>query len=133
MHFVRQHRMHRLIKIAGYARGVVAAFMLFRFAAAFGVAGLLLVVSLAVVGAGNRLAWVAAFPVVAATLAAVAYGIFAILPEDNERLKLLVAFAGMPVVPGLVLWAAVRFRKYRAERQQPQDIARQVSSRDGVV
>ena len=107
--------------------------MLFRLAAALGVAGLLLVVSFAFVGAGNRLAWIAFFPVVAAALAAVAYAIFAILPEDNERLKLLVAFAGMPVVPALVLWAAVRFRKYRAARQQQPEVPIQVSSGEGVV
>jgi hypothetical protein len=125
--------MHRLLKLVGYAGGVLAAFMLFRFAAALGVAGLLLVVSFAFVGAGNRLAWVAVFPVVAGALAAVAYGVFAILPEDNERLKLLVAFAGMPVVPGLVLWAAVRFKKYRAERQRPSAVAHQASSEESVV
>jgi hypothetical protein len=110
--------MSRLFKIAGYAAGILAAFMLFRFAAVLGVAGLLLVVSFAVVGAGNRLAWIAVFPVVAAVLAAGAYGVFAMLPENNERLKLLVGFAAMPVIPGLVLWAAVRLRNYRAGPMQ---------------
>ncbi|MFG6459166.1 hypothetical protein [Roseateles sp. BYS96W] len=125
--------MSRLFKIAGYVAGVLAAFMLFRFTAALGAAGLMLVFSFAFVGPGNRLAWIAVFPVVAAILAAVGYGIFAILPEDNERLKLLVAFAGMPVVPGLVLWAAVRFRKYRAERLQQPPTAQDTSSANGVV
>jgi hypothetical protein len=125
--------MHRLIKIVGYAGAVVASFMLFRLAAALGVAGLLLVISFAFVGAGNRLAWIAVLPVVAAAIAAVAYAIFAILPEDNERLKLLVAFVGMPVAPGLILWAAVRFRKFRTERQQEPEIPQQVTPEEGVV
>lgn len=83
--------MSRLFKIAGYAGGILAAFMLFRIAAALRVAGLLLVFSFAFVGHGNRRAWIAVFPLVAALLAAVSYGVFTMLPEDNERLKLLVA------------------------------------------
>ena len=125
--------MHRLLKLVAYAGGVFAAFMLFRAAAALGVAGLLLVVSFAFVGEGNRLAWVAVFPVVAAVLAGVAYGVFAVLPQDNERLKLLVAFAGMPVIPGLVLWSAVRFKKYRAERQRQAALPSKSPSEEGVA
>lgn len=125
--------MSRLFKIAGYAGGILAAFMLFRIAAALGVAGLLLVFSFAFVGHGNRLAWIAVFPLVAALLATVSYGVFTILPEDNERLKLLVAFAGMPLIPGLVLWAAVRFRRYRDDRVQQPLPAQNASSGSSVV
>lgn len=128
---VKQHRMQRLTKIASYVGGVFAALILFRLGAAFGVAGLLFVVSLAAVGAGNRLAWALVFPLLAVALAAVAYAVFAMIPEDNERLKLLLAFGGMPVVPGIVVWAAIRFKRFRSGPQQSVGFARGVSREGG--
>lgn len=109
---------NRLFKVIGYASALVAALLLFRLAAFLGLAVLLLFVSLAVVGEGNRLAWLAAFPIVTAALIGIAWGIFLVLPDGNELLKLFLAFVGVTVLPALVIFTAVRFRGYRVKFRQ---------------
>jgi hypothetical protein len=85
---------------------------------------LLFLVSLAVVGKGNRWLWSAIFPLISCVLSAVIYAGYAVIPAGAEFVKLLLAFTLVSVVPGVVLWAAVRLKRARnsvtAAKAQPE-------------
>jgi hypothetical protein len=74
---------------------------------------ILLVISLAIVGKGNRLLWLAAFPVLIGVIGAFVYAGFLMIPKDAELVKMLLGCTLMSVVPGAVLWAAVKLNRLR--------------------
>lgn len=108
----------RLFKLIGYTGALVATLLILRLAAVLSLVGLLLFVSLAVVGEGNRLAWLAAFPIITAALMGVAWGVFIVIPEGNELLDIFLVSLFLSVLPALVICAAVRFRDCRAKFRQ---------------
>ncbi len=83
---------------------------------AFGVPALFFLITLAIVGEGNRVLWAATFPLVVAAIGGVFYGVYLILPRENELPLLLFAFTAVTIVPGLIFYAAIRLRSYRALR-----------------
>ena len=84
-----------------------------QFGLALGMPLLLFVVSLAVAGDGNRLLWAALFPLLFAALVLLVYAGLALLPPAAERLRLLLAFALMPLLPALLIWLALQLRRRR--------------------
>ena len=107
-----------LRKLAASLGALAAVLISLRLGLAFCIPALLFVITLAVVGKGNRLLWLAIFPVVGAVVAGIFYGIYLLLPHENEIPRLLLAFTSMSVAPGLVLYAATLFKKFRGAHVQ---------------
>ncbi len=78
--------------------------------------GLLFVVSLAIAGEGNRWLWSAVFPLLVGLLGLGAYGFRATLPGEPTWLAPAIAFAGLPILPSLVLFAAWKVREVRTPK-----------------
>lgn len=112
----------RYLKTAGLVfLAVVAMFLYWRLGFQIGLPLLLLVISLAIVGPGNRLLWAILFPLPVCALLAAAYLLFGLLPEKPELPRLLALFVLATVVPGAVLWAATKFKALR--RRSIQSVA----------
>jgi hypothetical protein len=75
---------------------------------------LLFLVSLAIVGEGNRLVWAAIFAFVGCIIAAGVYGAYELLPTP-ELLRLLLMFTLLTVIPGAILWVATVLCKRRSK------------------
>ncbi len=87
---------------------------------AAGLPVLLFGLSLAVVGKGNRLLWPFALPFACCLIGALAYAVYSVIPPSAELAKLLFATIPLSVVPGVVLWLALRLKR---SRQMPADAA----------
>lgn len=94
---------------------MVGTLLYWRLGYAAGLPVLLFGVSLAVVGKGNRLIWSAAFPFICAALTATLYVAYSLLPAEPKMPRLLFAFTLISVVPGLILWAAVKLKGLRSK------------------
>jgi hypothetical protein len=88
--------------------------MFWRLGPYFGLVALLIAISFAVVGEGNRLTWLALGPLVGLGLGAVAFAVYAVLPPNAEVLKGLLAIAMGTAGPGVLLWSAAKFKSVRA-------------------
>lgn len=108
----------RTLKVIGLVfAAAVGSAVYWRLGYNVGLPLLLLFLSLAVVGKGNRLLWLAAFPLVSCVIAALGYLLFSLLREAPELPKLFVLFTLVTVVPATVLWSAAKFKSARARIQ----------------
>jgi hypothetical protein len=103
-------------KIGLLGLALAGSFLYWRLGYSAGMPLLLFVMTLAVVGQGNRIVWSAVFPFLSCVLAAVLYTGFSLIPPEAEFAKLLIAFVLITAVPGLVLWLAHRFKIARNEK-----------------
>ena len=110
--------MKRIFGAAGLLLLAIAGTLLYwRLGYNIGLPLLLFVISLAIVGKGNRLIWSAVFPFLCAALAAVVYAAYSLLPKEPEMPKLLFVLVLLSVVPGLILWAAVILKRLRSNAE----------------
>jgi hypothetical protein len=98
---------------------VVCVLVVLRFEPMSGITVLLVSVSFALVGTGNRLLWMLILPLIACVLAALIYGVFSVLPKQPDLPSAILGFVLVPVIPSLILWAAVAFRQKRASSKEP--------------
>ena len=75
---------------------------------------LLFVTSMAIVGQGNRLLWLAILPLLSCAIATPVYLLFRQLPKNPELPTLITFFVGVTVVPATILWAAAKFKSARS-------------------
>jgi len=109
--------MRMLRKLLLVPLAIVGALLYWKLGFYFGLPVLLFVVSLAIVGSGNRLLWSAIFPLTCCVIAAAIYGVYQLMPQKAEFAKLLLAFVLVSVVPGAILWAAAKLRQVRLNRR----------------
>jgi predicted neutral ceramidase superfamily lipid hydrolase len=102
--------MHALRTIGLLLAAVAGSAVYWKLGYTRGLPLLVLVVSLAVVGKGNRLLWLAVFPLLSCVVAALAYLLFGLLPETPELPRLLALFTLVTLVPAAVIWSAVKFK-----------------------
>lgn len=105
----------RILKVIGQLLlALSGAILYWKLSFNLGLPLLLFVVSLAVVGEGNRLLWAAIFPFISCAIAAVIYAGYLAIPAEAELMKLLLTFTMMSVVPGVLLWGAVKLKCARS-------------------
>jgi hypothetical protein len=98
---------------------VVCVLVVLRFEPMSGITVLLVSVSFALVGTGNRLLWMLILPLIACVLAALIYGVFSVLPKQSALPSAILGFVLVPVIPSLILWVAVAFRQKLASSKEP--------------
>jgi hypothetical protein len=105
----------RYLKVLGLVLVAVVGLVIYwRLGFSVGIPALLLIVSLAIVGPGNRLLWFLVMPVPLLLVSGAAYVLFGLLPEKPEFPRLLTLFVLVTVLPAAVLWSATKFKALRA-------------------
>ncbi|MFM8900398.1 MAG: hypothetical protein ACKOF9_10700 [Burkholderiales bacterium] len=105
--------MHALKDLGLLVAAAVGSALYWKLGYSIGLPLLLLVVSLAIVGRGNRLLWLAIFPLLSCLIATLTYLLFSLFPETPEFPKLLALFTLVTLIPAAVLWSAAKFKSVR--------------------
>ena len=113
--------MSRTKKFGLLCLALAGSFLYWKLGYSVGMPILLFVMTLAVVGQGNRILWSAIFPFLSCVLAAALYAGFSFIPPEAEFAKLLIAFTLITAIPGFLLWFAQKFKASRNAKARKEE------------